>query len=525
LADEQHIVTSGPDNKLRVWDARTGTQITESSALDPPAYALERYAQSVVSLSVVGLSVGEKSSIVVWDWQAGPDPVRYPVDDVNEVRQVVVNERAQTVIISQDKAVRTYSLLDGSLRGSLSPQADFVTDVATSPDGQWVTTASADGRVLVWSSRHRQSPTAPTYELLAHRGEVTQVSYLREGTVVMSLGIDGTVRRWELPPMPRFEKHDNGVVHLDLSRDGSWLATASQDGRAFIIDPRDLSTPPVATVSVGTPLRVVLFDPTEPHRILTLERSGIAPKLWRWGGDGKPERLQEYAIPPLPTLGYLVSLAISPDGKTVAAGDTSGTIHLWNATTGALLLRTDREFPGTGQPAYSVAFDPQGELLAATDRDGVRLWRRGTAEPPTLLPHPHATSVTFDPSAKYLVSTAGDGTVKIWTRDGKPDRKPVSEPVAHDRLSSSPAFSKDGGLLAAGTAGGLVEVWEVNSGMTIMLDRHHSASVNSVIFLPGDRSRLISASDDTTVAQFSCPACTDPDRVIREAVEWARTNP
>jgi hypothetical protein len=59
----------------------------------------------------------------------------------------------------------------------------------------------------------------------------------------------------------------------------------------------------------------------------------------------------------------------------------------------------------------------------------------------------------------------------------------------------------------------------------VMLDRHHSASVNNVQFLPGDHSTLISASDDTTVAQFSCSACTDPDGVIREAVEWASANP
>jgi len=519
LADGQHIVTSGQDSKLRVWNARTGAQIAESSALDPAASGLRRYEQSVVGLSVVGLSVGAKPSIIVWNWQAGPDPVRYPVNDVNEIQQVVVNEGAQTVTISQDKQVRTYSLVDGSLLGSLPPQADFVKDVATSPDDQLITTVSADGRVLVWSPGDRQSPTTPTYELPAHRGEVVRVSYLHEGTVVMSLGVDGTVRRWELPQVPHFKQHDNWVTHLDLSRDGSWLATVSQDGRAFVIDPHDLSAPPVATVSDGTALQVVLFDPTEPHRFLTLGRYGEAPKLWRWSGDGEPERLQSYETPPLPTYGFLVSLAISPDGKTVAGGDTRGTIHLWDAATGA--LRTDRKFPGTGQSADSVAFDPQGQLLAMTDNGGVRLWRLGSAEPPTLLDHPHATSVTFDPSGERLASTAGDGTVKIWTRDGKT----VRELVAHGRLSSSPSFSEDGGLIAVGTAGGLVEVWDVRSGVTVRLDRHHSASVNNVAFLPGDRSRLISASDDTTVAQFNCRACTDPERVIQEAVEWARTNP
>ncbi|MGH4002257.1 MAG: WD40 repeat domain-containing protein, partial [Pseudonocardiaceae bacterium] len=338
--------------------------------------------------------------------------------------------------------------------------------MATSPDGQWITTASADGRVLVWSSGHRQSPTAPTYELLAHRGAVTQVNYLQDGKAVMSLGIDGTVRRWELPQVPRFEQHDNWDVDMDLRRDGTWLATASQDGRAFIIDPHDLAKPPVATVSTDSPLRAVLLDPTEPHRILTLNRSDRTPKLWSWGDDGGSERLHKYDPPPLPTNGYLVSLAISPDGKTVAGGDTRGTIHLWDAMTGA--LRTDREFPGTGQPADSVAFDRTGQLLAATDSGGVRLWDLGTTDPPTLLPHPYATSVTFDPSGQHLVSTDGDGTVNIWTRDGQLDRKLV----AHGHLSSSPSFSQDGGLLAVGTAEGLVEVWDVHSGVTVMVDRH-----------------------------------------------------
>jgi WD40 repeat protein len=528
LADDQHIVTSEKDGKLRVWDAQTGTKVAESPALSPTEkLRLTSSAESVANLSVVAMSGGPKPSIVVWDWHAGLDPVRYPVNGFNDVCPIVVNEPAKTVLVWQDKEVRTYSLIDGSLRASLPRQTGMVTDVVISPDGQWITTASADGRVLVWFPGHRQSPTAPTYALLAHRGEATRVSYLPDRKVVMSLGIDGTVQRWELPQVPRFEGHDDSVVHLDLSRDGQRLATASQDGQAFIIDPHDLSTSPVvATVPAGTPLQLVLFDPTEPHRILTLGKFGTVPTLWRWDGDGKPaERLLTYQIPPLPAFVVLVSLAISPDGQTVAGGDSNGAVHLWDAMTGA--LRTDH-LQGTGQPADGVAFDPTGRLLAATESGGIRLWRLGTTEPPTELPHPHATTVAFDPSGQRLASTDGDGTVKIWTWDGKTwtrDGKPDRELVAYGHLSSGPSFSGDGRLLAMGTAGGLVEVWDVRSGVTVLLDRHHSAPVNSVIFLPRDGSRLISASDDTTVAQFSCPACTDPDRVIREAVERAEMNP
>jgi WD40 repeat protein len=352
---------------------------------------------------------------------------------------------------------------------------------------------------------------------------VTQVSYLRNGTVVLSLGTDGTVQRWKLPEVPRFEQHVDGVADMDLTRDGSCLATASHDGRVFIIEPHDVSRTPMATVSTDTPLLRVLFDPIDPHRILTLGRLGGVPKLWRWGGDGKSERAGLlYDLPPLPTNGYLVSLAISPNGKTVAAADNGGTIHLWDAMTGK--LRPGGEFRGAG-PAYGIAFDPTGELLAATDTDGIHFWKLGATEAPPPLSHPHATSLVFAPSGEHLASTAGDGTVKIWARDGELVRDGL---VAHGHPSSNPRLFEpqggDGELLAVGTAEGLVEVWDVRSGVTVMLDRHHSASVDNVVFLPGDGSRLISASGDTTVAQFGCPACADPDAVIREAEEWVKAN-
>jgi hypothetical protein len=41
-----------------------------------------------------------------------------------------------------------------------------------------------------------------------------------------------------------------------------------------------------------------------------------------------------------------------------------------------------------------------------------------------------------------------------------------------------------------------------------------------VLFLPGSRSRLASASNDSTVAMFNCQECDDPDAVIRDAERW-----
>ncbi len=514
LLDEQHIVTSGEDGKLRVWDARTAVRSAESSTLAAAPRFLRRDGQSVV-----GVVEGANSSIVVWNGQAGSDPARYPAQFSHKVTQVSVGERAGTISIGDSKEVSTYSLRNGSLQGRLPQQAGWIYDMDISPDNHWLTIASADGGVRVWFLGHQRYPSRPTYELLAPHGPVLLARYLRDGKAVMSLGSDGMIRYWDLPQVPRSDQHTDWVVGMDLSRDGSLLATASWDGQVVIIDPHDVVKAPVATVSTPRGLQEMFFDPTDPHRIVTLVWGALAPELWRWDGEGTTGHLQTSATPPLlPVSEPLISLAISPDGGMVAGGDSRGSVHFWDARTGA--LRADRELRGTGQPAAAVRFDPSGKLLAMADQEGVHLWKLGTTERPALLPHPNAEWVAFDPSGQHLASAARDGTVKIWTREGKPSR----QFAAHGQLSSSPSFSGDGTLLAVGTAEGLIEVRDVQSGRTVMLDPQHGASVNSVAFLPGDRSRLISASDDTTVAQFSCPACTDPDGVIRDAAEWAKTH-
>lgn len=190
---------------------------------------------------------------------------------------------------------------------------------------------------------------------------------------------------------------------------------------------------------------------------------------------------------------------------------------MWDARSGALLA--ERGLPGTGYAAWGTAFDPAGRSLARTVRDGVQLIdSAGGGE--RLLPHPNAVNVAFDGSGEQLASVGEGGTVKIWSRDGEH----VHDLLAHGSRLGRPSFSADGSLLAVGTAEGLVEVWDVRSGTTVALTRQHGDSVNDVLFAPGGNARLVSASDDTTVAQWSCPACVDPDSVIRDATAWVDAN-
>ncbi|MGH3825469.1 MAG: PQQ-binding-like beta-propeller repeat protein [Pseudonocardiaceae bacterium] len=506
-ADGQ-VVTSDRDSRLRVWNARTAEKVAESSPLPGQTRYLQRYGHEVVGVT----GNRNNSNIVRWNWRS-PEPWTHPFSFSDSISQVVVREDARTVTLAVDKQASTYSLDDGSLLFSLPHQPGNVSSVAICPRDRWIATAGADGRVRVWSAKlHIGTPTRATYEFIAHRDDVQSVSFLRDGKALISLGRDGTVRLWDIPQVYRFDLHNNSVRDLDLSADGQRLATASSDGNVRIVDPVSASNAPVVTVPLGAGARIenVRFDPTDPHRVVTLARSGTRPDGWRWADSGRPAERFPVFDPASDLSGWLVSLDISPDGNRVAAGDSSGKIHLWDAHTGRLI--SDHALKASGHAALGITFDPSGHLFAAIGPDGILLQKLDTTEKPRLLALRNATTVAFDPRGEHIVGGTEGGVLRVWTRDGQL----VHELVAHgSTLGHHPSFSGDGSLVAVGTSEGLIEVWNVHSGRRVMLTRQHGDSVNDVLFLPGDRSQLVSASDDSTVALFGCDACKDPDAVVR----------
>jgi WD40 repeat protein len=503
-ADGLHVMTSDPEYRLRVWNAQTGEMTNESPVLEDVPLFLRRYKQSIVGLA---LSTTERA-IVVWDWQQTLIPEVHPVQDLPpapaEVSLVEVDQENDWVYIAIDKQLFGFGLPNPGRVGALPVQADWVYDSASIRDGRWIVTAGGDGRVLVWSAYHSNRPT---YELLGHEGPVLAVHSLRDGQDLVSLGFDGTVRWWDmdLAGVQRFDEHTGWVLNADVDVSGSWLATAGRDG-VYIADLDDLTRE--ATELLPGNMLDARFDPADPHHFFTLRQYAEAPQAWHWDNDGSVRAGTQFVTPQLGSNDYLISLDISRDGKTAAGGDTRGNIHLWNTATGTLLPHQPLQVPDGS--ARDVAFDPSGQFLAAVGPQGVYLWQLGTDKPPTLRSLSNATTVTFNPSGGQLVSGA-KGKLRIWSRDGQ-DLRDHHDLDVHGSSLGEPSFSADGRLLAVGTAEGLIQVWEVGSRGTVWLTRQHGDFVNDVLFLSGDQPRLLSASDDSTVAlSLPCEACQDPD--------------
>ncbi len=185
-------------------------------------------------------------------------------------------------------------------------------------------------------------------------------------------------------------------------------------------------------------------------------------------------------------------VAWSPDSRTVAVA-TEMDLQLIDAKAGALA-----GYLSTQQAMATVAFSPQGETVVAGSTDGsLWIWRpASSAAAQTLIGHGEAiTSVDFSRDGLVVASASVDGSVTPW--EVNPWREILSL-QAHDGGANSVAFGPEGTTLASGGDDRTVRLWDVATGRELAALTGHEAGVTSVAFRPGS-PQVASGSADTTV--------------------------
>jgi WD40 repeat protein/transcriptional regulator with XRE-family HTH domain len=180
-------------------------------------------------------------------------------------------------------------------------------------------------------------------------------------------------------------------------------------------------------------------------------------------------------------------LSFSPDARFLASGSWDSTVKLWDIASGALLW-SGRHLSDIS----SVAYAPNGKILASSGNDATILWDLESGEQSETLPRPELViSVAWSPDGKLLAGGGASGSIQLWEVSGPGPARCIQTLVGHTALVSGVAFSPDGRMLGTASADGTVKLWDISDGILIDTLTGHTDRVHRLAWSP-DGSLLAS---------------------------------
>ena len=182
---------------------------------------------------------------------------------------------------------------------------------------------------------------------------------------------------------------------------------------------------------------------------------------------------------------------MSPDGEALATSGADG-VRIYSVETGRRL-----QVLPESQACRWFGFSPDGTHLLACGQDGsLRLWSyreaRLVANFQAGVPQFRAA---FSPDGRRFLSHGHDDAVRVWDVQTAAE---FCEPIRHPTPVVSAAFGPTGERVVTGTAGGSVTVWNLTSARASEVRLTHPAAVLSAAF-SSDDSRIVTGSGDGIV--------------------------
>jgi WD40 repeat protein/beta-lactamase regulating signal transducer with metallopeptidase domain len=431
--DGTMLAAAGFDGKIKLYDPATAKEIASMRSLGAVLHSIA-FSPDGSTLAVAWNPRGRlepelwtgtgPGAVALWDVERREQFARLRGSE-GKVLAVAFSPDGRTLASSGGKGdgypgeVKLWDWRSRKLLADLGGARQFCSGLAFSPNGRFLAACGGskyvpDG-IAVWDVDVERSRVT----LKAHSAKVTCAVLSPDEKLLATAGFDGKIRLWEVG--------------------GSWALKATLTGH-------------------DKPVYCVAFSPD--GQTLVSGGDDRAARLWDVATGKQKSILAQHRI-------GVKSVAFSADGTLVVSGSSQlaspdgGEIHVFETAT----LR-ERTGEWTKNAALSLAISPDSRTLAAGHPGfpGLRIFDLMSGKQTHGLQTTSVRYVAFSHDGKTLATghgsagPRGQGSIQLWDTRSWTERGYLQ---GHTNVCLAVAFSRDGKTLTSASADGTARVWDL----------------------------------------------------------------
>lgn len=368
---------------------------------------------------------------------------------------------------------------DGSLLSSFISEKSSIHYIAASKDGKTIVTNGWGGATKIW----HMNKFLDQSRVITLSDRVSNIRISADGqTVVYYIRDEIKVRRSDGSLIARISNKLSPNDSLSVSADGRIVVFGTNDGRVKMWK-RGGSIVTILTPDSTNRLSVKLAISADGKSIVSGDDDGKV-SVWRQDGSLAKTLIGHKK--------FVNSIAVSADGKTIAAGSYfDNTVKIWDEN-GSLMDTIEAH----GLLVSNISISGDGKTIVLAGYDGkARIWKRNTSLRTTLNQavdsYDEAVAIT---DAQIVVSGSGE-KVKLWRKDGSL----LGTFIGCQESIHNMAVSGDGQTIVVNCVGDTIKIWRQDGSLINTLVGHKSVGSMAVSF---DGQIIVSGGRDGTIKMW-----------------------